>query len=301
MLVPRHRTAEEMRIRQMSVAEAAYVAGVVDGEGTISLTRATPTANRPKRYVPRLQIANTDLALLDRLNRMVGGGRLDGKNRRAHIKTCYALTWMPVQIRALLPQLHPYLCAKQRQAEAVLRYVELVDQGARGATDQSLEEIERIRQEITRLNHRGVRTEAGSVPFWEPAGPLAPRPLYREQCEHCGGPMSVLMPHKRFCSDQCQSTHYYENIRHPAEEAALWHTETCQGCGTQFETNYASRHFCGRPCYLRHRRAEQAKERVVEKQCPICGATFTSGNSRKTYCKASCVTKACELRKKPAT
>ncbi len=48
-------------VRQMSDCEAAYLAGIIDGEGTVTLTRCHRGENRR----PVVSIANTELALLE--------------------------------------------------------------------------------------------------------------------------------------------------------------------------------------------------------------------------------------------
>ena len=47
-------------IRELSDTEAAYLAGIVDGEGTITLTRT----HRGERRRPVVSISSTELSLL---------------------------------------------------------------------------------------------------------------------------------------------------------------------------------------------------------------------------------------------
>jgi hypothetical protein len=48
------------RIRELSETEAAYVAGIIDGEGTITLTRT----HRGEGRRPIVSISSTELPLL---------------------------------------------------------------------------------------------------------------------------------------------------------------------------------------------------------------------------------------------
>ncbi|MFD2655509.1 LAGLIDADG family homing endonuclease [Gracilibacillus thailandensis] len=53
----------------MEVPEAAYLAGIIDGEGTITLTRMHKREHRR----PCITIASTDLELLEYLQTIAGG------------------------------------------------------------------------------------------------------------------------------------------------------------------------------------------------------------------------------------
>jgi len=58
------------RVRSLTPEEAAYIAGVIDGEGTISLSRRHVTDNR--QLV--IRISNTERDSLDYILQMVGAG-----------------------------------------------------------------------------------------------------------------------------------------------------------------------------------------------------------------------------------
>ena len=58
-------------IRQLSATEAAYVAGIVDGEGTITLTRSHRNEGR--------SISSTELSLLQYIRSVIGAGRITSK------------------------------------------------------------------------------------------------------------------------------------------------------------------------------------------------------------------------------
>jgi hypothetical protein len=71
----------------LSDVEAAYVAGIIDGEGTITLTRTHRGENRR----PVVSISSTELPLLSYVQSVVGAGRITrGKSaacceRAAHV------------------------------------------------------------------------------------------------------------------------------------------------------------------------------------------------------------------------
>jgi hypothetical protein len=103
---------------------AAYIAGLIDGEGTITLTRLHAHENR--RLV--VSIANTELQLLDFVIDHVGAGKITRKKTTSDRHTpsyCYAISSR--QALSLLRQVLPYLRSYKRQrAEMVLnRYQDL--------------------------------------------------------------------------------------------------------------------------------------------------------------------------------
>jgi len=92
--------------RQLTVGEAAYLAGVVDGEGTITLTRMHRGENRR----PVVSISSTELPLLLYVKSVVGAGRI---TRKACVRSChspsYAYILLSRQALLLLRQISQYL------------------------------------------------------------------------------------------------------------------------------------------------------------------------------------------------
>jgi hypothetical protein len=93
-------------IRDLSEAEAAYVAGIIDGEGTITLTRT----HRDERRRPVVSISSTELPLLQYIRSIVGAGRITGKiTTRDHHSPSLAYVISSRQALALLAQVSKYL------------------------------------------------------------------------------------------------------------------------------------------------------------------------------------------------
>ena len=100
---------------QLSPTDAAYIAGLIDGEGCIQLRKPFQNWNKVWGVV---QISNTDKRLIDWLQETVREGRIRTPQRRsvAH-RQLYLWTISIVPARTLLTQCLPYLRAKQAQAE----------------------------------------------------------------------------------------------------------------------------------------------------------------------------------------
>jgi hypothetical protein len=77
-------------VNQLELSAAAYIAGLVDGEGTITLT--STHRNERRRIV--VSISNTDRALLDYVRDAVGAGHVTGKRTYSERHTpsfCYSI------------------------------------------------------------------------------------------------------------------------------------------------------------------------------------------------------------------
>jgi len=115
---------QPLNIEELSLVEAAYIAGFLDGEGTISLNKShTYDEKRRTTYHLRVRITNTFPGIIDWIAQKVGHGNV-------YIKKTYcdankqAWEWSLSGIRAvkLLEQLYPYLKVKKLQAEVAFEF-----------------------------------------------------------------------------------------------------------------------------------------------------------------------------------
>lgn len=160
----------------MAEKDAAYMAGFLDGEGTIGICKARRKESRAGfRYQAYMSLANTNLAVLVRLRDVCGNGRLSLSYTAAHPnhKVGYVLRFVPGQLRHLLPQLLPYLQVKRQQAEVVLAFLALAKVG-RNLNDQEWQRAEELYARIRTLNRRG--TDEVFDPALLELPPVKPRP-----------------------------------------------------------------------------------------------------------------------------
>ena len=125
------------RVRKLPEASAAYIAGLVDGEGTVTLTRLHAHENR--RIV--VSIANTEIAILRFVHDEIGAGKITRKRTISVKHTpsfCYALTSR--QALELLAQIVDHLRSyKRRRAEfALAHYLSVTPRN--GKYDQAMRE-----------------------------------------------------------------------------------------------------------------------------------------------------------------
>jgi hypothetical protein len=93
-------------VRRLQDSEAAYVAGIIDGEGTITLTRIHRGENRR----PVVSISSTERPLLEYVRLVVGAGRITNKRRsRTHHSASFAYVISSRNALCLLSQVTRYL------------------------------------------------------------------------------------------------------------------------------------------------------------------------------------------------
>ena len=101
-------------VNEMTVAQAAYLAGLIDGEGSIIATKR----NNKGRHTWRLQVANTQLSLLEWCIEATGVGTIVTSQRRASEKHQLGSWWQCYSWNAydVLRQIAPYMIIKKELA-----------------------------------------------------------------------------------------------------------------------------------------------------------------------------------------
>jgi hypothetical protein len=111
-------------VRLLSVAEAAYLAGLIDGEGTVTLSRKH--AGDMRQLV--VSISNTELPILEFALLIVGAGKLTNKRTsEAHHTPSFVFALWNRQALALLAQVEPYMRSYKRDRARLMlqEYVRL--------------------------------------------------------------------------------------------------------------------------------------------------------------------------------
>jgi len=143
-------------MKELTDTQKAYIAGIIDGEGCISMSKIKSRNSTSIRA--RIMIANANTLLLDWLYEVTGIGAIhehcnDRNNKRGwkkqRIWTIYTKQGVEL-LRAILP----YLIIKQRQAKL---FIELHDIQKKSSRALKFNEVrqEEILKEIHELNWRG--------------------------------------------------------------------------------------------------------------------------------------------------
>ena len=117
-------------VRLLDQTDAAYIAGIIDGEGTVTLSRRHRSENR---HVV-VSISNTDRPLLEYVLNSVGAGKITNKiTSQSHHTPSFTYAISNRQALALLNQIFPYLRTyKAKRSDIILRdYIRLTPRNGR--------------------------------------------------------------------------------------------------------------------------------------------------------------------------
>jgi hypothetical protein len=139
----------------------AYFAGILDGEGNVSIERVAPNAKQRThnpRHQARVTVVNTSPELIEWLVAHFGGTVQARKIDPLKHKQTWAWRLAEIPVLALLKLTLPYLVIKRRQAELVIEFVEgrVNFRGYKMITPEELARRDRLWNEIKRLNKMGV-------------------------------------------------------------------------------------------------------------------------------------------------
>lgn len=136
----------------MTETEKAYIARIIDGEGSIMLQKI----HKNEHPAPCISIASTTLELLEWIKKVVGKGNITKKknyNLEIH-KDCYSYVLRRNDAISLLIDIQPYLVidVKRKRAELILKkYKSLTPRNGR-YTEEMLVEKEEFYNEFMGIN-----------------------------------------------------------------------------------------------------------------------------------------------------
>jgi len=119
---------------QINVIDAAYIAGVVDGEGTITLTRK----HRDEHRQLAISISSTERPLLEFIKLTTGVGKITNKRvSEEHHAPSYTYAVYNRQALALLSAIQPFLKTyKSIRADLILKhYLRLTPRNGKYSTE----------------------------------------------------------------------------------------------------------------------------------------------------------------------
>lgn len=158
------KSGSDLKAIDASVIQASYLAGFIDGEGTITANNRRIFNGEKLAVHYRLLLPNTNLEILEKLQ-TVWGGRLSryGKRRKPTHRQVYTLYWGGPSCVPVLKAILPYLVVKKQQAGLVLELAKLgytYETGYRSVRPEYIPRRQEIITELAKLNHRGIPQEA---------------------------------------------------------------------------------------------------------------------------------------------
>ena len=110
--------AKYREVHSLSPVDAAYIAGLIDGEGTIALSRRH--ANDGRQLV--ISISSTERPILEFARERIGAGKITSKKTaKAHHAPAFTYSIANRQALNLLLQIQPFLRSYKRQRAALVR------------------------------------------------------------------------------------------------------------------------------------------------------------------------------------
>jgi hypothetical protein len=152
-----------MKSFELLDVEAAYIAGLLDGEGSFNIgkhyTKGCHAAKRGFVWEIRVSVGMTETQGLEVIKCVTQKKRLRVSPGRKH-RTMYYITLFSNEIRAMLPKLLPYLRVKKEQAELLLEAVSIIKPRGDALMDEKLESL---RQQISTLNNPSRSLRGGAA------------------------------------------------------------------------------------------------------------------------------------------
>lgn len=135
----------QMKIDNLAAVDAAYIAGLIDGEGTVTLTRKHRNENRQLAVT----ISSTERNLLEFAKETLGVGKITRKRvARLHHTPSFTYAVYNRQALWLLAQIQPYLRGyKAGRAQLILRdYLQLTPRNGKYTEElqQAKEHFEKV-------------------------------------------------------------------------------------------------------------------------------------------------------------
>ena len=141
---------------KVTLRDLGFLEGLIDGEGSIGLRKTKRVyARRGFVWAPILSIANTDKALLEKAQHLLGGSlQKEDRERDPNKRQCYRLVVASNGMRSMLSRLR--LVTKETQRLLALEALAVLHQGHR-ATPETDAMLERIWVLMRKLNRKGRR------------------------------------------------------------------------------------------------------------------------------------------------
>ncbi len=133
--------------------DRAYIAGLMDGEGCISITRRQRKEVSTLQYSLVVRISNTDVKLINYLLKVVGGGCIETVRE----KNCFSWSVTGRAASEFLSQILPYLQSREEEAELAILF-----QSRRGTQGRHKTVLENEVDQIMYERCRYIKSERGS-------------------------------------------------------------------------------------------------------------------------------------------
>lgn len=142
--------------RNLTETSKAYIAGLVDGEGCITISINRKYSENRFSIQPSVTITNCDKPLLNSVVEELGYGSIKDKTKHKGWKDSYSLVIPVNKICTFINLIRPYLRLKLGQAEKILEYFNYhTPIGSKNIPEDVWQNRLRVAHEIQYMNRRG--------------------------------------------------------------------------------------------------------------------------------------------------
>lgn len=157
-----------IRGKQPTPTDLAYIAGFVDGEGSIGMYIKNPIKESHHTYYrEQVTITQVDRGVLEYIQNFFPGSLTRKKTYSAKHRPAHQLKWTTVNAVDFVRAILPYLRVKREQAETIIQFrksMKHVDRhqkgfGGKWITDEEEGRRKRFYDRIKSLNRTGVQPQ----------------------------------------------------------------------------------------------------------------------------------------------
>lgn len=144
----------------MGSSQLAYIAGIIDGEGSIMIARKRSARSRGGwTYALTASVTNTSRPLIDWLHQTTGLGHIAPHfDARPENKSAWLWSLWSREAQSLIEQVLPFLLVKRQHAELGLRFQSTMRLNG-GLTEEEWLERAKMHETMRLLNRRGRNSD----------------------------------------------------------------------------------------------------------------------------------------------
>lgn len=108
---------------ELTPVQIGYLAGMIDGEGTVSIHLVNRARQIRPRYQPVVMISGTDVRLAEHLQTMLQARYFSRERKIENYKPQWQIGWHGHRCLPILTLVQPHLIVKREQAAVVIEFI----------------------------------------------------------------------------------------------------------------------------------------------------------------------------------
>jgi hypothetical protein len=137
--------------------DLVYMAGIFDGEGSVSIDVQSPNKTRKYYYYSlRIVLINTNLILMEWLVKTFGGSYRARKKIEGR-KTCYCWSKFSRQAAEILEQCLPYMKVKRDHVLIFLEFMNTMGKTGWNVSEETRNHRQLLYEKMRKLNQFGIQ------------------------------------------------------------------------------------------------------------------------------------------------